>query len=437
MSLLTSLLGKRVGVLGLSATGLSIVKVLSSVASELVCWDDSEAARSKFGCAPEVAWHNLDCLFVSPGIPSSGPSLHSAIVSARQSNIPIFSDIDLFLDSRPKSRFIGVTGTDGKSTTTAMIGHILKSCGFSCIAGGNLGPPAMSLDEADIYVLELSSFQLDILNTQALWASVVTNLAPDHFERYGSVESYYRSKASIVGFTVPFGFLLTDEHLSPICSAAQTKFRYALSKDLSSFQLPNAVLFSNKKRKILDYDALSSAQAALRQHGLANALKAAQMCKEFGCHESDIVKALQSFKGLPHRLEHLGGFKGIEFYNDSKATNVHSVSYALESTNNIYWLAGGKDSQEDLSSLVQFTPKLKRCYFFGQSKLKLYSCFADKVPCTLHDDLKSAFHSAFSDARQSNQHCSLLLSPAHKSFDQFANFEKRGELFASLCKELL
>lgn len=426
-------LEKRIGILGLGTTGVSLIRLLSRFTSHLFCWDDSKAVRESVRgqLTDPSEWNNLDCIFVSPGVPASGPFLHPVIKRAKQLGTPIFSDIDLLFLLYPESKFVGITGTDGKSTTTAMIGHILSHSGFDCIVGGNIGVPVADLGKADIYVLELSSFQLDILRSSKLSLSVVTNLAPDHLDRYGNVETYYKSKALIVNFTDLEGVVLTENSCIGICEAAEKRFS-------RRYQISNLSIFSSRSLEdlLLADLELPKTNSLIGSHNIANAIKAAQVCRILGCSQKDIYEAFLSFKSLPHRLEYLGNLGPISFYNDSKATNVQSALCGLSSMENIHWLAGGQNLQQPLEKLLQIAERVNRGYFFGQAKHALYDALSGSINCSIHEDLEGALKCAVQNALEGQVECNVLLSPACKSFDQFRNFQERGDAFAALVKKL-
>jgi UDP-N-acetylmuramoylalanine--D-glutamate ligase len=432
--------GKSVGILGLGISGMSCLRAVQPIAKLCVCFDDNvqiyQNVPSSFSnviCVNNLSdylWSGIDILITSPGIIAFGDDAHPLIAKIKKLLIPLISDVEMLFVKYPKAKYIGITGTNGKSTVTAMTCHILQSCGYNYVAGGNIGVPCMDLPKSDGYVLEISSFQLELLKNAEFEIIIITNLTPDHLDRYGSLSSYYLTKLSILNFLSRKGIFITsafDEDLP--CKAAKEKFSYSLITKNWNDSLLALALFSNAS---IEFENQKLSPYCLS----TNAFFAALACKIIGCSSDAIDRGIKSFKGLPHRMEHAGNLGSISFVNDSKATNVESTLYAFASLSEIYWIAGGKNLEADLSLLLQHYKKIKKGYFFGESRFVLHDLFASLVTCTIYENLEDAFHAAVKDASFLAEKCTILLSPAHKSFDQFKNFEERGKVFIDLCKKV-
>ncbi len=433
---------KVVGVLGLGITGMSCLATVQSLARLCVCFDDNvdkyasiPASFSNVITANTVSdeiWSGIDILILSPGIVAVGDRIHPLVDKIKKLSIPIISDVEMLFVKYPDAKYIGITGTNGKSTVTSMTAHILQSCGYDYIAGGNIGVPCMNLPKAYGYVLEVSCFQLELLKNASFAIVIITNLTPDHLDRYGNLDNYYLTKLSILNFLALSGVCITNfDHKDLVYRTAKDKFSYSLIAKTANTNMRSLALFSDLK--IQSVNPVNNLFASN-----LNAFFAALACRMIGCSISDIEKGIESFRELPHRMQNIGTKGSITFINDSKATNVESTLYAFaKGLPNIYWLAGGRYLGADLSPLLQYCHTITKCYFFGESKLALYDLFVSAVPCSLHEDLEDAFQASVKDASVLLMKSTILLSPAHKSFDQFKNFEERGLTFINLCKQVI
>ena len=439
---LNSQKGKKIGIFGLGLTGCSAFSALDKVAQTILCWDDLEANRnnfkSQFGSESlkditEKNWQSLDKVIISPGIPPTHP-IFSLI---KEYNILISSDIDLFIEENSQSKIIAITGTNGKSTTTALIGHILHKSGLDYHVGGNIGLPVLMLPErAAGYVLELSSFQIDLLENFNPFVSILLNITQDHLDRYGTFEEYSKSKfrafqgdgIKIIGVDSDksrefFNHLREkgERKLIPISSSSSSKDGIIChSKQL----LDN---FFN--RDTYELPELKHLRGTHNQENIAASFAA---CRALGLEPLEIIESISSFNGLKHRMQYLGTKNNISFYNDSKATNATSAACSLVSLNNIFWLAGGIFKEKSLSPIDSGLKNVKKAYLFGKDKLLFARHLEDKIEYIVCTTMKEAFEYAIKDAQMIREKTNILLAPACASYDQFKNFEDRGNQFIEL-----
>ena len=433
--------GKKIGIFGLGLTGRSAFSALDKVAKTILCWDDLEANRNNFISQSgsqslkditEKDWQSLDKVIISPGVPQS----HSIFLLIKKYNILISSDIDLFIEENPQSKIIAITGTNGKSTTTALIGHILNKAGLDYHVGGNIGLPVLMLPQgAAGYVLELSSFQIDLLENFNPFISILLNITQDHLDRYGTFEEYSKSKfrafqgdgIKIIGIdsdkSREFYNHLREEgerKLIPISSSSSNDGIICHSEQL----LDN---FFNR-----DAYALPELQYLKGKHNQENIAAAFAACRALGLAPLEIIESISSFNGLKHRFQYLGTKNNISFYNDSKATNATSAACSLVSLNNIFWLAGGIFKEKSLSPIDFGLKNVKKAYLFGKDKLLFANHLENKIEYTICTTMKEAFECAIKDAQMIKENTNILLAPACASYDQFKNFEDRGNQFIEL-----
>jgi UDP-N-acetylmuramoylalanine--D-glutamate ligase len=441
--------GKKIGIFGLGLTGISSFRALKDLADTIVCWDDSEKNRDNFineygskyifGLSNNI-WINLDKIIVSPGVAKS----HKVFSLSKQYNILISSDIQLFLEENKNAKIIAVTGTNGKSTTTSLIGHILRQNGLNYHVGGNIGLPVLDLPqntnnkEIEGYVLELSSFQLDLLNEFNPDIAVLLNITPDHLDRHGSFAEYCNAKfkafkgdgIKIIGIdskaSAEFCNYLKSTNDKKVIAIGPHSSTYDIS---CSSELIIDKFFNMEQYKL---PALNNLPGPHNQENIAASFA---VCRSLGLMPSQIIHPVPNFKGLKHRMQNLGTKKGISYYNDSKATNATSSAYALASLDNIFWLAGGIFKEESLLPVAKELKNVKKAYLFGQSKMTFVDYLTDKIECELCQTMEEAFHKATTDALKASSGVNILLSPACSSFDQFNNFEDRGNQFIKLYDE--
>lgn len=435
---------KKYGIFGLGLTGQSVYKYLNDnkfPSEGMICWDDSEKSRNNFSNTypnsslvpfTEDPWKTLDKIIMAPGVPHS----HVIFSIAKKYNITISSDVEIFLQAHKGKPIIAITGTNGKSTTTALIHHLFNACGLNYAMGGNIGIPLLNLPDAQGYILELSSFQLDLLTEMPFTISVLLNLTPDHLDRYSSCVDYYASKVRIFqnnGIKI-IGIDTKD--------SAQ---HYDIHKNIDFIPVASAVnniakkaIICTKNEIIDDYFSgniytLPVMHNLIGIHNQLNIAAAIAVCSALNVDLNLVIKHLPMFKSLEHRMEYLGQKNGIKYYNDSKATNINSTVCALSSFNNIYWLAGGIFKEKDLSDLDAYLPNIRVAYLFGRDGKIFVNYLSDKIECKMFNNMTEAFSQATIDAEKANlEGAVILLSPACSSFDQFNNFQDRGNNFKKL-----
>jgi UDP-N-acetylmuramoylalanine--D-glutamate ligase len=450
-----------VGVFGLARTGASAIRSLVSGGARVFAWDDGEKSRA--ACAElgaEVVpfaswpWNRIRTLVLSPGVPLTHPTPHAAVNAARDAGAEIIGDMELFArelrassgGARPP--VIAVTGTNGKSTTTALIGHILSSSGFAAEIGGNIGKPVLDLNPPgprSAYVLEVSSYQIELSPSLTPEIAVLTNITPDHLDRHGSMDNYIAVKTCLLEQTATSGEAyigVDDAH----CAAIHSRFAAADGPEAIPVSVGKVL---GRGVFVLDgilYDAQVSHAAKvmdLRQashlpgmHNWQNAALAYAATRRLVQNRQAITDAIASFPGLPHRMEHVGRVGKVRFINDSKATNADAAERALKCFGDIFWVAGGRAKEGGIESLAPLFPRIRKAYLIGEAA-QTFSQTLDGVPFEICGTLERATEAAARDAQKSNAATPLvLLSPACASFDQFRDYEQRGDTFRSIVNEL-
>lgn len=435
--------GKKIGIFGLSVTGISVYKALVDIDVKLICFDDSKTNIDQFIksydreiitdiCNEE--WQNLDKIVVSPGISHN----HKIFTIARKYDIPISSDIELLYEENPNAKYIVITGTNGKSTTAALTHHILTANGIDYKIGGNIGMPVLSLEKSNGYILELSSFQIELLKNFSPKIALILNITPDHLDRYQNFMEYQDAKFKILeGAAIimlgmdneitrkKYEHLISIEHRNILSFSCNEKSDIRCCDD---YLYDN--YFDNEKYQIPKHKYLKGV------HNQENIAASIAICRMIGVRTKDIINTISSFKGLQHRMQYVKTIKNIHFYNDSKATNSAATIHALHSFNNIFWLAGGIYKEENLSMFNEKNlVNVKKAYFFGQSKDLFIKYFDRKIDYQECDTLEEAFYKAYQDAGDNNDKmCNILMSPACASYDQFKNFTHRGDEFIKLIE---
>ena len=445
---------RRVAVLGLARSGHAAARALAAGGAAVVAWDDNPGVRQ--GVAGEIRlcdlaaadWRDTAALVLSPGIAHSHPAPHPAVLRARAAGAEIIGDIELLGRAQPEARYVGITGTNGKSTTTALIGHILAAAGSRVEVGGNLGTPALSLmplGNGGAYVLELSSFQLELIATLAFDVAVLLNITPDHLERHGGMGGYIAAKrrvfagqrqgaAAIVGIDDAICRGIAEElrggpaRLIPISAARPAPGGvYADAGWLVDATGP-------RPRRILD---LGQADRLPGSHNWQNAAAAYAVARVAGVAPEPAAAAIRSFPGLAHRQELVAIIDGVRFINDSKATNADAAEKALACYQAIHWIAGGLPKAGGIASLTPYFGRLRHAYLIGTATEEFAATLGESVLFTRCGSLAAAVAAAAAAARREGiEGAVVLLSPACASYDQFANFEARGDAFRALVAEL-
>lgn len=434
-------------VLGLGRSGRSVAKSLCKVGAQVLAWDDQEDARlqaEREGIPlkdPEtIAWTEVDDFILSPGIPHQYPAPHSAVLHAQMVGLRPISDMEVLYKSAPQARYIGITGTNGKSTTTTLIGHILQESGRPIQVGGNLGIPVMEFDAlgADgVYVLEVSSYQLEISPSLHFDVSILLNITPDHLERHGGMEGYIEAKKRIYQNATPEDTLVISVDDVPclmiyeaLKASGQVKLLpISTCKTLAQGVYVKEGFLYEKGLPVMDLKDLPRLQG---QHNWQNVAAAYGALRAFGVESEVIVKGIVSFPGLAHRQEMIRTFENVTFINDSKGTNAEAVAKALICLQNrpLYWLAGGRPKAGGIESLKPYFPSIEHAFLFGEAARSFALSLGKDVPHTLCETLQEATECATALAlKEAKPHAVVLLSPACASFDQFRDFEARGEAF--------
>ena len=454
----------KVGVLGLGKTGLSVLRALEAGGAHAVAWDDTEDARAHAadeGFAIEdltrdKPWDGIKALIVSPGIPHLYPSPHPVVAKAQSMGVVIDNDIGLFFRSFATEewdkfdtipRVVCVTGSNGKSTTTALIHHVLTSAGKPCQMGGNIGVAALDLEPAhdgDVVVLELSSYQTELARALAPDVSVFLNLSPDHLDRHGGLGGYFAAKSrlfalggaerNIIGVDEPEGQFLAVQ-LREEADTGDPVLRFSTTQRLkdgwSIFARKGFLAEWRRERQVASIDLRGMATLP-GVHNHQNACAAFAVTRVLGLGAKDIEAAFKTYPGLPHRCEIVGELKGVTFVNDSKATNADAADKSLKAFNNIHWIAGGVPKEGGIEPLAPLFERVKRAYLIGEAAPAFAETLGDH-PHEISGTLEAAFASALDHADEGDV---ILLAPAAASFDQFKSFEARGEAFAELVASL-
>jgi UDP-N-acetylmuramoylalanine--D-glutamate ligase len=446
---LSFLSGSTVAVLGLGKTGVSATQALLRGGAHVWAWDDNEARRAEHPELPiadlaDCDWTQVTALVLSPGIPHSFPKPHPLVIAARNAHVPVYGDVELLMQAQPAARFVGITGTNGKSTTTALIGHILNHAGLKPEIGGNLGTPVLtlgSLGRDGIYVLELSSYQLELTPSLNCDVAVLLNITPDHLDRHGSMAGYVAAKRMVfraVGKTQSAVIAVDDELCRQIASdiGARGKHRVipvSAHRATIGIWCDRGQLHDSEGRVVLD---LAKAPALPGEHNAQNAAAAFAAASALGVPAATIVEAIMTFPGLEHRQERVATVDGIRFINDSKATNADSASKALVCYDHIYWIAGGVSKAGGIASLDSYYTRIKHAFLIGEAA-DLFGRTLGPVPHSLVGTLDKAVEQAFAMAkRDGHAGAVVLLSPACASFDQYSGFEARGTHFRALVSKL-
>ena len=455
----TAFQGKSVAVLGLGRSGLAACRALDTGGANVTAWDDSEAGRQSAADAgftltdlKTAAWEAFDTLVLSPGIPLTHPEPHWSVKMAQFAGVDIIGDVEIFSRQRAlmchNAPFVAVTGTNGKSTTTALIAHILQTSGRDAQMGGNIGVPILDLAPPSlerVHVIELSSYQIDLMPTLKPSLGILLNISPDHLDRHGGLSNYISIKArvpacadfAIIGIDdIPTREIFATEKANrttlTAISAGTVKHGIGVENRKLVRHTSVGKLFAFRKRQtIASLDGIISLRGA---HNAQNAAAATAACLQLGLNHNQITTGLKTFAGLPHRLEEVGRAGRIVFINDSKATNAESAAHALAAFhNNIYWIVGGRPKAGGIASLSAYFPRIAKAYVIGEAADAFAQTLKGKCAVANSQTLAAAVRQAAADAAGvAGPQAVVLLSPACASFDQFRSFEARGEAFRAL-----
>lgn len=443
--------GRRYAVLGLGRNGLPAARALAAMGADVVAWDDREPARAAAASFsvplrdPLTGQFDFDALVLSPGIPHALPVPHPAAALARKFGVPILSDVELLFQAvraaGSRARFAGITGTNGKSTTTALLAHILQNSGQVTAAGGNLGPASLALPllpDSGIYVLEMSSYMLERIATLRFDVAAMLNISADHLDRHGDMAGYVSAKRAVFDRQAPGdnAVIGVDDPASRAMASwlrdRPARVRTISGCDLADIWCEDGVL----RDRVGPILTMADAPALPGTHNAQNAAAAAAMAFALGATRAEVAQGIGSFPGLPHRQQRVGTVEGVTFINDSKATNADAASRALSCYERIVWIAGGIAKEGGIEPLAPFFPRVARALLIGRDAPAFAATLrAHGVAHEIAGTLETAMPAAFASARSEGA-AVVLLSPACASFDQFSNFEARGERFAQLVAEL-
>ncbi|KKJ78441.1 UDP-N-acetylmuramoyl-L-alanyl-D-glutamate synthetase [Kiloniella litopenaei] len=448
--------GKAFAVLGLGRSGLTAACALAKSGAKVWAWDDNPAGRKKAEEADlelvdlnSCDWNAVQTLVMSPGIPLTHPSPHPVASSAIQNGVEIICEVELLYRAVRNATFIGITGTNGKSTTTSLIAHILTSAGRSVAVGGNLGTPALELPQLDrtgIYVLEMSSYQLDLLSSLAFDVALFMNISPDHLDRHGDIDGYIKAKKHIFerqtkNDTAIIG--MDDDYSRGVFDAINQTGTVRTIPISGSTRLAEGIfvaeglLIDDAFASQMDIADLSSIERLPGNHNHQNAAAAFAACRSVGLTNEEIITGMKSFPGLAHRQELAKVKNGIRYINDSKATNADAAARALSSYDNIYWIAGGRAKEGGIESLSPYYPRIRKAYLIGESADAFAKQIGNALSYEICGTLDVAVTKAANDAAQSTETDPVvLLSPACASWDQYRSFELRGDHFKECVEKI-
>lgn len=474
--------GRRVAVFGLGRSGITAARALQAGGAIPILWDDGVSGRMQaeaegFQVQDLTAadWSGFAALVLSPGAPLTHPKPHWTVERAHQAGVPVIGDVELFaraLAARPQDqrpRVVAITGTNGKSTTTALIGWVLKSAGLTVHIGGNIGIGVLALPEPTpdaVYVIEVSSYQLDLTTTFAPDVAILTNISPDHLDRHGGMEGYVAAKRRIFAHQAPDAVALigVDEAWGQGMASQLSQRVIAVSssahpreggdpvlssgQDAGDRQLAASPPLERPQNWIPAFAGMSGVEAVPGaiwsqgailadltparslpgRHNAQNAAFAYAAARALGVSHAAAVKGLLTFPGLAHRMETVGRVGAVRFVNDSKATNADAARQALAAYPSVFWIAGGVPKAGGIDDLADLVPRVTRAYLIGQAADAFAATLGDS-PHVISRTLDAAVAAAAADAAAAGGEQIVLLSPACASFDQFADFEARGEAF--------
>ena len=453
--------GRTVAVFGLARTGLAAARALIAGGAQVALWDEKPAARAAAEAEglPVVDltiadWSQFAAIMLSPGVPLTHPEPHWTVQKAKEAGVEILGDIELFartVNAAPehkRPKIVAITGTNGKSTTTALIGHICAQAGRDVRIGGNIGYGVLGLEDMHggaVYVLELSSYQLDLTSSLKPDVSVLLNISPDHLERHGSMEGYVAAKrrillnqgkgdTAVIGVDDPWGQQICTETTAanrrtivPIsASKAMSRGVYAL----------DGLLYDATGERAVEVADLKRARSLPGRHNWQNAAAAYAAAKGLGIAAEEAAEHLMSFPGLAHRMETVGHLGKVRFVNDSKATNADAARQALSSYPKVFWIAGGQPKTGGIAPLADLFGRVEKAYLVGEAAPAFAEVLNGKAPAVVSGTIEAAVGQAYADAAASGREAIVLLSPACASFDQFADFEARGEAFRAAVQQL-
>ncbi|MEB2843226.1 UDP-N-acetylmuramoyl-L-alanine--D-glutamate ligase [Rhizobiales bacterium RZME27] len=446
----TTFSGKKVALFGLGGSGLATAKALVAGGADITAWDDNPDSVARANAEGVTTadlhgldWSSLSAFVLSPGVPLTHPKPHWTVDLARAAGVEVIGDVELFVRERrahaPDCPLIAITGTNGKSTTTALIAHILKSSGRDTQLGGNIGTAILTLDPPKaerFYVVECSSYQIDLAPTLNPSAGILLNLTPDHLDRHGTMQHYADikerlvagSKTAVIGVDDSFCALIADRVERAGVKVERISKRNPVAEGLYA---EGSRILGAHSGKISDVADLAGIDTLKGAHNAQNAAAAIAACLAVGVSIEEIRAGLKSFPGLKHRMQPVGRRGQAVFVNDSKATNAEAAAPALSSYERIYWIAGGLPKEGGIASLAPLFPRIVKAYLIGEAAPQFAATLGDAVKFEISGTLAQAVAHAAADAADDGEALAVMLSPACASFDQFKNFEVRGDAFVS------
>ncbi|NDV85549.1 UDP-N-acetylmuramoyl-L-alanine--D-glutamate ligase [Aurantimonas aggregata] len=443
-----SFAGKSIALFGLGGSGRATALSLVEGGAKLTAFDDNPdgvaaaaAAGIPTGDLHSADWSGFAALVLAPGVPLTHPRPHWTVELAHAAGVPVIGDIELFSRERrvraPEAPLIAITGTNGKSTTTALIAHCLRSAGRDTQMGGNIGVAVMTLEPpapARHYVLECSSYQIDLAPTLAPSVGILLNLTPDHLDRHGTMGQYAAIKARLVAGADTAVVGIDDAHCRRIAdeldSEGRAVIRISQANDARAAVGFDGTALLRRMPGLPEVSFTLAGIGSLRgRHNAQNAAAAVAALSLAGLSPDEIEAGLQSFPGLAHRMETVGRQGAVLFVNDSKATNADAAATALASFPRIHWIAGGLAKEGGIAPLAPFFPKIVKAYLIGEAAPAFAATLGKRIPYEISDTLDVAVRHAAADAAAGGGEEVVLLSPACASFDQFRNFEVRGDAF--------
>ena len=460
----TAFAGKKVAVFGLGGSGLVSASALLAGGVDVIAFDDNVQSVAKANAAGiptadlrQADWSKIAALVLAPGVPLTHPAPHWIVALAHKAGVPVIGDIELFCRERaklaPAAPFVAITGTNGKSTTTALIAHLAASAGLDAQLGGNIGTAILSLqpplqngfESRRVHVIECSSYQIDLAPSLDPSVGILINLSEDHLDRHGTMEHYAEVKERLVAGVPSNGTAIVgvdDDWCRAIADrlehAGKRVVRISVRQTLSNgIYVANGRIMRATTSGVTQIAELGGIGSLRGQHNAQNAACAAASTLALGLEPPAIQAGLRSFPGLAHRMEELGRRGAVLYVNDSKATNGDSAAQALACFSDIFWIAGGKSKTGGIESLRGFFPRIRKAYLIGGAADEFAATLSPGVPHEIDGTLDKALAAATRDAEASTvPEPVVLLSPACASFDQYRNFEVRGDAFRELVLAL-
>lgn len=446
----TTFAGKSVVLFGLGGSGLATAKALVAGGANVTAWDDNPDSVAKAAAEGiptqdlrAIDWSSFSAFVLSPGVPLTHPKPHWSVDLAQGAGVDIIGDVELFVLQRrllaPDCPFIAITGTNGKSTTTALIAHILRASGRDTQLGGNIGTAVLTLDPPAanrFYVVECSSYQIDLAPTLDPTAGILLNLTPDHLDRHGTMQHYadvkerlvMGSTTAVIGVDDPFCVRIADRVDRSGIAVCRISKGSPVEDGIYADGMRLYAATAGHSDLLVDLEGIQTLRGS---HNAQNAAAAIAACLAVGVSPEEIRTGLRSFPGLKHRMQPVAHRGQVVFVNDSKATNAEAAAPALSSYDRIYWIAGGLPKEGGIASLAPLFGRITKAYLIGEAAPAFAATLGDAVAFEISGTLDRAVQHAAAEAAADPQPSAVMLSPACASFDQFKNFEVRGEAFVS------